>query len=122
LGGPNGPCLGFVLKKDNILSRNKKSRSSTPQKSSSMPSSTTVSNKQSFSLSRVGKKVLSAGIVCACLGYYILTMADPMGQNWAANTSPFLILGGYALVGLSIIVRDPKPSISLPSAAPASTK
>jgi|GEM_PF-1710520 hypothetical protein len=87
-----------------------------------MTSSITVSNKQSFSLSRVGKKVLSAGIVCACLGYYVLTMADPMGQNWASNVSPFLILGGYALVGLSIIVRDPAASAPEPSSTPVSTK
>lgn len=34
-------------------------------------------------------------------------MTDPMGQNWASNLSPFLILGGYALIGLGIVLKDP---------------
>lgn len=87
--------------------KNKRSRSSLQQqKASQAPSSAPI--KSVFSLSRVGKKVLIAGIILAASGYYVLTLADPYGQNWAANLSPFLILGGYALFGLSIIVRDPQ--------------
>jgi hypothetical protein len=90
--------------------KNKKNRYQNPQKNLSRvpaPAPAMVA-KPSFTLSRVGKKLLIAGIVLACLGYYVLTLADPFGQNWAANLSPFLILVGYALVGLSILARDPQ--------------
>ncbi len=102
--------------------RSRLSRSAIQQKSPSRVSAPAAAVKPVFSLSRVGKKVLIFGIITACLGYYVLTLADPFGQNWAANLSPFLILGGYALMGLSIVVRDPgSPQVS-PSSSPVSTK
>ena len=75
----------------------------------------TVSKPVVFGLSRVGKKVIFSGVGLAIAGYYVLTLADPMGQNMAATISPFLILGGYALVGLGLLVRDPLPSMLPPS-------
>lgn len=44
-----------------------------------------------------------AGGVVALLGYYLLAKTDPAGQNIPSLLSPFLILGGYLLVGLGII-------------------
>jgi hypothetical protein len=90
--------------------KNTRSRSSSqPKKTSRVTPALAAPVKYSFSLSRVGKKVLILGVIMAVSGYYVLTLADPFGQNWAANLAPFLILIGYALVGFSIVVRDPKP-------------
>jgi hypothetical protein len=92
--------------------KNKRSKANIQAKSQHKAASSPATIKPVFSLSKVGKKALVAGIVVALVGYYILTLADPSGQNWAANLSPFLILGGYALVGLSIVVRDPSSGVS----------
>ena len=50
----------------------------------------------------LGMKVIGAGVAVIILGFFVLSRADAMGSNWAANLSPFLILGGYILVGLGI--------------------
>lgn len=55
-------------------------------------------------ISKRGWKVIFAGIITLILGYFILSKTDPAGQNWASNLSPFLILGGYVLIGVGIIV------------------
>lgn len=61
-------------------------------------------------LSRRGKIVIAAGVAVAAAGYYILTLTDPAGRNWASHLCPFLILGGYALIGAGILVPDPEPA------------
>jgi hypothetical protein len=61
-------------------------------------------------ISKTGKKVIFAGIITLIVGYYILTKTDPSGQNWASNLSPFLILGGYCLIGAGIIFQIKKPA------------
>lgn len=57
-------------------------------------------------LSRRGKIVLGAGILLAAVGFYLLTLTDPAGRNWASNLCPFVILGGYALMGVGIVLPD----------------
>lgn len=59
-------------------------------------------------ISKRGWKVIGAGIGILILGYIVLSKADSMAQNWAGTLSPFLILGGYALIGIGIILKDPQ--------------
>jgi hypothetical protein len=68
-------------------------------------------------LSRRGKKVIAAGVVAVVVGFWIVTFTDPAGRNWASNLCPFVILGGYALIGVGIVTPDPEES-SLPALPP----
>lgn len=73
-------------------------------------------------LSATGKKTIAGGAVLCAVGFVILTKADAMGRNWAASISPFLILGGYAVMGWGIFRTDPPappPVLTLPP-SPAS--
>jgi hypothetical protein len=70
------------------------------------------------SISSTGKKTIAGGVVLAAAGFLVLTRADSMGRNWAASLSPFLILGGYALMGWGIFRDDPAPEPSSASPAP----
>lgn len=73
-------------------------------------------------ISSTGKKTIAAGVVLAAVGFAVLTKADSMGRNWAASLSPFLILGGYAIMGWGIFRDDPQPTpatLSLPPADPS---
>ncbi|MFH1378977.1 MAG: hypothetical protein ABII23_01745 [bacterium] len=54
-------------------------------------------------ISKRGKKIIAGGIGILMLGFYILSKTDPAGQNWASILSPFLILGGYAVIAIGII-------------------
>jgi hypothetical protein len=58
-------------------------------------------------LSKRGWKALFSGIGILVLGFLILSLADPRGQNWAANLSPYLILGGYAVMAVGLLIKDP---------------
>jgi hypothetical protein len=58
-------------------------------------------------VSKRGWKVILGGIGTLGIGYSVLSLADPLGQNWASKVSPFLILGGYAIIGLGIVTKDP---------------
>lgn len=72
-------------------------------------------------LSVTGKKTIAAGVVLSAVGFAVLTKADAMGRNWAASLSPFLILGGYAVMGWGIFRDDPEPAspaISTPPSVP----
>lgn len=69
-------------------------------------------------ISSTGKKTIAAGVVLAAAGFLVLTRADSMGRNWAASLSPFLILGGYALMGWGIFRDDPSPEVYLVLPAP----
>ncbi|MBI4376546.1 MAG: hypothetical protein HY549_08860 [Elusimicrobia bacterium] len=33
----------------------------------------------------------------------LLSLTDSMGRNWASHVCPFLILGGYFLVGFGLM-------------------
>ncbi len=57
-------------------------------------------------ISKRGWKVILGGIGTLGIGYFVLSLTDPMGQNWASNVSPFLILGGYAIIGIGIVTKD----------------
>lgn len=69
-------------------------------------------------ISTTGKKTIAGGVALAAAGFLVLTRADSMGRNWAASLSPFLILGGYALMGWGIFRDDPSPEASPASPAP----
>ena len=58
-------------------------------------------------ISKNGYKVILAGIFVVIVGFLVLTKTDPFGQNLASKVSPFLILGGYAIIGLGLIWPDP---------------
>ncbi|HVA66203.1 MAG TPA: hypothetical protein VNK24_04685 [Elusimicrobiota bacterium] len=57
-------------------------------------------------ISAAGKKVIALGIGVLALGFFVLTLTDRMGRNWASDAAPFLILGGYAIIGLGIFCPD----------------
>ena len=61
-------------------------------------------------ISKRGWKVIGLGIGIVAIGFYILSLTDPAGQNWASNLCPFLILGGYATIGIGIVLPDPSES------------
>ena len=55
-------------------------------------------------LSSRGKMLLTAGGSAVLLGFLVLSRADAMGANMAASVSPFLILGGYAAIGVGLFL------------------
>lgn len=57
-------------------------------------------------ISRRGWKTIAGGVASVIVGFAVLTRADPFGRNWAASVCPFLILGGYALMGLGIFLPE----------------
>jgi len=61
-------------------------------------------------ISKAGLKVIFTGAVVLAAGFFILTKTDPSGQNWASKLAPFLILGGYAVIGTGILVPG-KPDL-----------
>ena len=65
-------------------------------------------------ISKRGLRVIFAGVIIVAAGFFILTKTDPMGQNWASKLSPFLILGGYAIIGAGILVPEKSAAISEP--------
>ncbi len=52
----------------------------------------------------LGRKTIGGGIVVLIVGFYILTLTDPNGRNWASLLSPLLILGAYAIIGVGIFL------------------
>lgn len=65
-------------------------------------------------ISRRGWRVIGAGTAAAAAGYVLLGFTDPRGTNWASTLSPFLILGGYAIVGAGILAPDPEEAAPPP--------
>lgn len=64
----------------------------------------------SEALSSRGKALLWAGGSSVLLGFAVLSRADASGRNWAASLAPFLILGGYAAIGVGLFLPpDPLP-------------
>lgn len=59
-------------------------------------------------ITKTGWKIIAAGVLVLVAGYFVLSKTDPAGQNWASTLSPFLILGGYAIIGAGIIFPDKK--------------
>ena len=56
-----------------------------------------------------GWKLIGIGIGIVVLGFIVLCFTDPRGQNFASKLSPFLIIGGYTLIGFGIVQKDPIP-------------
>jgi hypothetical protein len=70
----------------------------------------------SEALSPLGKRVVAAGGALVLLGFAVLSRADAAGRNWAASLAPFLILGGYAAVGIGLFLPpEPAPPSSAPT-------
>ena len=63
----------------------------------------------SAALSPQGKKLVLAGGTLVILGFAVLSRADSLGRNWAASLSPFLILGGYAAIGVGLFLPPAPP-------------
>ena len=63
----------------------------------------------SAALNPLGKKLVMAGGTLVVLGFAVLSRADSLGRNWAASLSPFLILGGYAVVGVGLFLPPAPP-------------
>ena len=57
-------------------------------------------------ISILGRKMILVGVAILVCGFILLTRTDPAGQNWASILSPFLILGGYLIIGIGIITPD----------------
>ena len=66
-------------------------------------------------LSSRGKKTILLGIAILVAGFFVLSWTDPAGRNWAAQWSPFLILGAYGVIAWGIFLPDPPPPGSAPS-------
>jgi hypothetical protein len=64
-------------------------------------------------LSSRGKLLIKAGGIFVLAGFAVLSRADALGRNWASNLAPFLILGGYAAIGVGLYL----PPESLPPSA-----
>ena len=63
----------------------------------------------SEALSPRGKVLVKAGGGLVLLGFLVLSRADSLGRNWAASLSPFLILGGYAAIGVGLFLPAAPP-------------
>ena len=63
-----------------------------------------------------GKALVGVGGVVVCLGFAVLSQADPLGRNWAACLAPFLILGGYAAIGAGLFLPPDPPPPAPPAA------
>jgi hypothetical protein len=61
-------------------------------------------------ISAVGKKTMAVGVATILLGFIVLSRCDARGSNWAACLSPFLVLGGYLLVGVGIFLPEKSPT------------
>jgi len=55
-----------------------------------------------------GWKVIGIGIAVVAVGFFVLSLTDPGGQNWASTVSPFLLLGGYATIAFGIVTPAKK--------------
>lgn len=56
-----------------------------------------------------GKALAAAGGVLVVLGFIVLSRADALARNWAGQLAPFLILGGYAVIGYGLFLPPPEP-------------
>ncbi len=65
----------------------------------------------SAALSPRGKLLAGVGGALVVLGFLVLSRADALARNWAGHLAPFLILGGYALIGLGLFLPPPEPPV-----------
>jgi hypothetical protein len=50
--------------------------------------------------------LLVAGLVLLVLGFAVLSQGTPRAENLAGRLAPFLILGAYALIFVSLLLRS----------------
>ncbi|MBI4063809.1 MAG: hypothetical protein HY401_05855 [Elusimicrobia bacterium] len=46
------------------------------------------------------------GVMLTAGGFAALAKADPAARNWAGRLCPFLILGGYGVIGYALWKKD----------------
>lgn len=61
-------------------------------------------------LSSQGKLLAGAGGALVVAGFVLLSFADPLGRNLPAAVSPFLLIAGYAAIGLGLFLPPVPPS------------
>lgn len=71
----------------------------------------------SAAISPRGKAFAAAGGILVVIGFVVLSRADALARNWAGQLAPFLILGGYAAMGLGLFLPPPEPPAPPPPAA-----
>lgn len=59
-------------------------------------------------LSYRGKVLAGAGGALVIAGFVLLSFADPLGRNLPATLSPFLLVGGYAAIGVGLFLPPEK--------------
>ncbi len=62
----------------------------------------------SEALSSQGKVLAGVGGALVIAGFVLLSFADAMGRNLPALVSPFLLIGGYAAIGLGLFLPPEK--------------
>jgi len=93
-----------------------------PQEAVSAVPEPAASTLEEEAITSRGKKTIGAGIALLVIGFFILTLTDPQGKNWASSISPLLILGGYAVVALGIFLPEPeKPNQALEESSDTSS-
>lgn len=65
-------------------------------------------------LSAEGKALVGAGGALVVLGFVVLSFSDPLGRNVPSVVSPFLLLAGYAAIGLGLFLPADPPSPPAP--------
>lgn len=55
-----------------------------------------------------GKVLAGVGGALVIAGFVLLSFADPMGRNLPATLSPFLLIGGYAVIGVGLFLPPEK--------------
>ena len=51
-----------------------------------------------------GKRIVWAGGALVIAGFMLLSCADSKGRNLPAVVSPFLLIGGYAAIGVGLFL------------------
>ncbi|MEK7389090.1 MAG: hypothetical protein AAB036_05285 [Elusimicrobiota bacterium] len=60
-------------------------------------------------LSLRGKKIAAAGGVLVLCGFISLSLADSRGENLPARLAAFLLIAGYATIGIGLFLPSPSP-------------
>lgn len=55
-------------------------------------------------ISPQGKLIAGVGGALVIAGFVLLSFADSMGRNLPALISPFLLIGGYAAIGVGLFL------------------
>ena len=56
-----------------------------------------------------GKLLAGVGGALVIAGFVLLSFADAQGRNLAAMVSPFLLIGGYAAIGVGLFLPPAPP-------------